>query len=104
MGTSAGIQPPPEPTVNTRLLALFVATMAGCGSASTSSTTPSGSAGAHGKPEIGTWGFDSAGMDTSVAPGQSFYQYANGNWLKTTPIPADQSNYGMVLSQSPLAY
>ncbi|HEX4421494.1 MAG TPA: M13 family metallopeptidase [Kofleriaceae bacterium] len=34
-------------------------------------------------------------MDPSVAPGQSFYQYANGTWLKTTQIPADKSNYGM---------
>jgi predicted metalloendopeptidase len=47
------------------------------------------------KPEIGTWGFDTAGMDTSVAPGASFYQYANGKWLKSTPIPSDKSNYGM---------
>jgi putative endopeptidase len=47
------------------------------------------------KPEIGAWGFDSAGMDKSVAPGANFYQYANGHWLKTTPIPADKSNYGM---------
>jgi putative endopeptidase len=47
------------------------------------------------KPEIGTWGFDLAGMDRSVTPGASFYRYANGTWLKNTPIPADKSNYGM---------
>jgi putative endopeptidase len=47
------------------------------------------------KPEIGAWGFDTAGMDRSVAPGASFYQYANGTWLKNTPIPGDKSNYGM---------
>ncbi|MBC7973604.1 MAG: M13 family metallopeptidase, partial [Myxococcales bacterium] len=47
------------------------------------------------KPEIGTWGFDEAGMDKSVAPGASFFQYANGGWLKSTQIPADKSNYGM---------
>jgi putative endopeptidase len=47
------------------------------------------------KPELGTWGFDSKGMDPKVAPGKSFYQYANGGWLKNTPIPADKSNYGM---------
>jgi putative endopeptidase len=34
-------------------------------------------------------------MDTSVAPGDSFYNYANGTWVKKTPIPADKSNYGM---------
>src|SRR5262245_42612234 len=48
-----------------------------------------------GKPAYGKWGFDSNGMDTKVAPGASFYQYANGGWLKSTPIPEDKSNYGM---------
>jgi putative endopeptidase len=48
-----------------------------------------------GKAEIGNWGFDKSGMNTKVAPGQSFYEYANGTWVKNTPIPADKSNYGM---------
>jgi putative endopeptidase len=47
------------------------------------------------KPELGTFGFDTAGMDTSVQPGDDFYAYANGTWAKNTPIPADKSNYGM---------
>ena len=47
------------------------------------------------KPEIGTWGFDTAGMKPTVAPGASFFQYANGTWLEQTQIPADKSNYGM---------
>ena len=47
------------------------------------------------KPELGTFGFDKAGMDATVAPGENFYTYANGTWAKTTPIPADKSNYGM---------
>jgi putative endopeptidase len=46
------------------------------------------------KPQYGAFGFDDAGMDTSVAPGDNFYQYANGTWAKNTPIPADKSNYG----------
>jgi putative endopeptidase len=46
------------------------------------------------KPAIGTFGFDEAGMNKSAAPGDSFYAFANGNWEKTTPIPADRSNYG----------
>ena len=33
-------------------------------------------------------------MDTSVAPGDDFFRYVNGKWLKTTDIPADKSNYG----------
>ena len=47
------------------------------------------------KPQYGTFGFDTAGMNSSVQPGADFYEYANGTWAKTTPIPADRSNYGM---------
>jgi putative endopeptidase len=47
------------------------------------------------KPQYGTFGFDTAGMDTTVQPGDDFYEYANGTWAKNTPIPADKSNYGM---------
>jgi putative endopeptidase len=47
------------------------------------------------KPELGTFGFDAAGMDSAVLPGNNFYQYANGTWAKNTPIPSDKSNYGM---------
>ena len=47
------------------------------------------------KPTYGDFGFDAAGMDRSVRPGDDFYAYANGNWAKTTPIPADRSNFGM---------
>ena len=32
------------------------------------------------KPELGTFGFDKAGMDTTVAAGDNFYTYANGTW------------------------
>jgi predicted metalloendopeptidase len=33
-------------------------------------------------------------MDTSVKPGDDFYAYANGGWMKTNEIPADRSNIG----------
>src|SRR3546814_10356296 len=48
-----------------------------------------------GAPQLGTFGFDLAGMDRGVEPGDSFYDYANGTWDRTTPIPPDRSNYGM---------
>ncbi|HYI43133.1 MAG TPA: M13 family metallopeptidase N-terminal domain-containing protein, partial [Sphingomicrobium sp.] len=47
------------------------------------------------KPTLGTYGFDAAGMDPTVRPGDNFYNFANGTWAKNTPIPADKSNYGM---------
>jgi putative endopeptidase len=46
-------------------------------------------------PQLGTFGFDTAGMDASVSPADDFYGYANGKWAANTPIPADKSNYGM---------
>ena len=47
------------------------------------------------KPTYGTFGFDSAGMDRNVAPGDDFFTYANGTWVKNTPIPPDKARYGM---------
>jgi putative endopeptidase len=47
------------------------------------------------KAQLGNFGFDSAGMDRSVAPGDDFYAFANGEWARTTVIPADKSNFGM---------
>ena len=34
---------------------------------------------------------DKANMDFSVKPGDNFYLYANGNWLKNNPIPASKT-------------
>ena len=33
-------------------------------------------------------------MDTSVKPGDDWFQYTNGSWLKNTEIPADRSSIG----------
>jgi putative endopeptidase len=40
-------------------------------------------------------GLDFAGMDKSVNPGDDFYEYVNGGWMKATPIPADKPSYGL---------
>lgn len=42
----------------------------------------------------GTWGFDTAGMDTSAKPGDSFFRYANGKYMDALEIPADRTRYG----------
>ena len=39
-------------------------------------------------------GIDSAGFDTSVKPGDDFFQYVNGGWIKNNPIPAEYSRWG----------
>jgi putative endopeptidase len=36
--------------------------------------------------------FDIRNMDTGVKPGDDFFTYANGNWLKNNPIPADKNS------------
>ena len=35
-----------------------------------------------------------ASMDKSVKPGDDFYAYANGGWMKSAEIPADRSSIG----------
>ncbi len=37
-----------------------------------------------------------ANMDKSVAPCHDFFKYANGTWLKNTPIPDDYANWGVL--------
>ena len=44
--------------------------------------------------DIGSWGFDMAGRDTSVRPGDNFFDYADGTYVKNLVIPPDQSRYG----------
>ncbi|MDL2718757.1 MAG: M13 family metallopeptidase, partial [Acidobacteriota bacterium] len=39
-------------------------------------------------------GIDLAGIDRSVAPGDDFFGYANGAWMRSTEIPADRSSWG----------
>ncbi len=46
------------------------------------------------KAAIAPWGFDLSGMDTSVKPGDDFFEYANGNWFKRTTIPSDRTSIG----------
>jgi len=39
-------------------------------------------------------GIDPANMKPSVSPKSDFYSYANGGWMETTEIPADESRWG----------
>jgi putative endopeptidase len=37
----------------------------------------------------------SANLDTQVSPGDDFFQYATGTWLKNNPIPDEESSWGI---------
>ncbi|GAA4502689.1 M13 family metallopeptidase [Hymenobacter ginsengisoli] len=71
--------------MNKNLLALplLAALATACNSSSTSS-------GAGKQPDLLR-----AALDTTVAPGDDFFSYANGTWIKNHPIPASESNSGI---------
>ncbi len=37
---------------------------------------------------------DLSGIDSTIKPGDNFFGYANGNWVKNTKIPEDQRGWG----------
>src|ERR1035438_6506573 len=46
-------------------------------------------------PAPETHGIDVANMDRSIKPGDNFYEYANGGWIKRTEIPPDRASIGV---------
>lgn len=34
-------------------------------------------------------------LDSTVKPGEDFFEYANGGWIKKNPIPGEQSSWGI---------
>src|SRR6185437_3517597 len=47
-------------------------------------------------------GIEVANMDRSVQPGDDFYEYANGAWIKKTVIPPDRPGVGVFTALSDL--
>jgi putative endopeptidase len=43
---------------------------------------------------MGPWGFDVAGMNRKVAPGENFVSYSSGAYLDALQIPADRVSWG----------
>jgi putative endopeptidase len=39
--------------------------------------------------------FLASNVDTTVSPATDFFLYANGNWVKRTPVPAEESGWGL---------
>jgi putative endopeptidase len=74
------------------LFALIGLVLAGCTFAPTA--PPAAPPAPAPKATLGTWGVDLSAMDKSVKPGDDFFEYVNGNWLKTAVIPADRSSTG----------
>lgn len=60
------------------IVTLAMATLAGCDK----------------KPAAQTAGINLANMDTTAVPGNDFYQYACGGWIKSHPLTAEYSRFG----------
>ncbi len=80
------------------LLAIGMATsLTACGEKTktqTKATTKTAQIQKAGKPVLGDFGIALDNMDKTVKPGDNFFKYVNGTWLKNTEIPADKSAYG----------
>ncbi len=69
----------------------------GSGNTKNGPVTVSGPATVVGVPKVNSSTrkfIDPANMDLSVKPGDNFYLYANGTWIKKTPIPASKTRWG----------
>ena len=51
--------------------------------------------GCQNKPTNSTPALDPSNMDTSVAPNESFYQYATGGWQAKNPLKPEHSSYNI---------
>jgi putative endopeptidase len=49
----------------------------------------------HNEPKPAPTDFLAQDLDTTVSPGADFFDYANGGWIKTTPIPAAERGWGV---------
>ena len=76
------------------LASLLAASAVGTVAAVHARTTAAPARAAAVRPQIGSWGFDTAGIDRNVAPGDDFYGYGGGSWLRATQVPADKGSYG----------
>ena len=45
-------------------------------------------------------GVNRADMDLTVSPGEDFYQYAGGGWMKANPLKPEYASYGIFNMQT----
>ena len=69
--------------------------MGACGGGTKSQAAPDGGGAAPASAAASAHDIDQSAIDRSVAPGDDFFHYANGAWLKKTEIPPDRSSYGV---------
>ena len=69
-------------------LAVLTLTLAAC------ATIPSDDHSAKSEAVLGSFGVATKNIDPTVTPGDNFYEYVNGGWLKTMEIPSDKSRFG----------
>lgn len=67
-----------------------LALLAGCasGAGGGSSATP------RGRAAIGSFGIDMTSIDPNVKPGDDFFEYVNGTWMRNNTIPDDRTSWG----------
>ena len=54
-------------------------------------------------PKPDTHGINIANMDRSAKPGDNWYEYCNGDWIKRTEIPPDRSRLGVFTTLADLS-
>lgn len=62
--------------------------------ASHASAAPSANGSEAVKPYDPAWGFNASGMDRNIKPGDNFFGFANGTYVRDLVIPADRSAFG----------
>ena len=74
---------------------LCTVALVGCTHAPSQSTAGAATAPPQKHAQYGAFGLDLSEHDTTVKPGNDFFQYADGHWLQTTSIPADRARWGV---------
>ncbi|MDX2238052.1 MAG: M13 family metallopeptidase [Hyphomonadaceae bacterium] len=75
------------------MAASSLALIAGCATRAPEAP-PAPAAAPRPRPTIGSFGIDLDARDLSVDPGDDFFRYASGTWLRNTPIPEDRTRWG----------
>jgi endothelin-converting enzyme len=78
-----------------RLIVAAAAAVFSACAVQTAETPPPAAAAVPPPPPALISGLDLAGFDRSVRPQDDLYRFVGGNWLATTEIPADRSNFGV---------